>query len=160
MWVPARTPTVHWGPKGGRPWVARSTKKQRQCMVWREEFHVNNDSFCVSTRFPPRRTVCPVLSVRLPLPCAPVNFYLDDHLRKPSSRLSTFLLSHQSDHPRFAKKFLHGSGALLARETQHMWSVSATSILSVSTMGTTETPRFSVRSRKCVHDVTVGWGVS
>ena len=25
QWVPARTPTVHWGRGDGRPWVARST---------------------------------------------------------------------------------------------------------------------------------------
>ena len=25
QWVPARTPTVHWGRYDGRPWVARST---------------------------------------------------------------------------------------------------------------------------------------
>ena len=24
QWVPARTPTVHWGPNAGRPWVAHT----------------------------------------------------------------------------------------------------------------------------------------
>ena len=33
QWVPARTPTVHWGPYEGAPWVAQNKHEERHVRV-------------------------------------------------------------------------------------------------------------------------------
>ena len=43
QWVPARTPTVHWGRYDRRPWVARSTLHRAKSRTMTEHWDVTTD---------------------------------------------------------------------------------------------------------------------